>query len=755
VKPQGKKTKEGPMKHIVFLISYVILLILTPDKLALGAERYVSSQGTDSVGQGENDCLDREIPCKTISQAIKRANPRDTILVFAGKYKECGMVIDKILNIRAATPSSVTIDTSPTDLDDCTEGVVFKFTKNSAGSSLEGFKITATVKENDNTAVIWLNEVSNISILRNTIELKRTASEPPINNEVGTVIKLSDSFTNIIANNALIGEMRAVQVGDKSEQIGTKRGIHIERGSQNILEGNRIAQFEYNILITNSLVSELLYNHIENARGIGVSIKDFLEFRLEGNAIIKNTSHGISVEGPCKGEGQLCQRIKITKNRVTDNQESGIFLYRLQAVQPIQLLENNIENNKQYGIRIVQSSNLSLESNVINNNALEGISLVGLCGSIQVIKNRLMSNKRSGILFEAEGDFQDVTLKENTIQNNGAGITLGESLYVNFKFLNNAVERNTNAGLSIEGLKEKSDVEIEGNTFSFQTGGYGMVIQAKADTKVTVTKNIMNSNAKSGLLFEGAQSQTIQGNTASMNKESGIILIQGNKNTIFANTTDGNQQDGIKLEDSNENKIEANQSQGNSQHGLHLMNSSSTTVVGNILVSNRCTGLVINGSADNTIEANTITSNGISCPNDLAGPFQLKVAGIYMTNNSRKNTFRKNTIDRNLNGLSIDLLESAIDNVFQCNQIINNKRGIQLLAVGKDSISFTKNNIARNEDLGLRNFTTIKVSAQNNWWGHSSGPWHENNTSGKGDRILGPVEFEPWLRQAVDVSRCP
>jgi hypothetical protein len=50
--------------------------------------------------------------------------------------------------------------------------------------------------------------------------------------------------------------------------------------------------------------------------------------------------------------------------------------------------------------------------------------------------------------------------------------------------------------------------------------------------------------------------------------------------------------------------------------------------------------------------------------------------------------------------------------------------------------------------VGLRNDDdTVTIVAQDNWWGHPSGPFHPGlNPGGTGDEVSDFVEFDPWLR---------
>jgi len=46
--------------------------------------------------------------------------------------------------------------------------------------------------------------------------------------------------------------------------------------------------------------------------------------------------------------------------------------------------------------------------------------------------------------------------------------------------------------------------------------------------------------------------------------------------------------------------------------------------------------------------------------------------------------------------------------------------------------------------------TVWHISAEFNWWGDSTGPYHAQlNPQGQGDAIVGPVNFSPWLRDTL------
>jgi hypothetical protein len=84
---------------------------------------------------------------------------------------------------------------------------------------------------------------------------------------------------------------------------------------------------------------------------------------------------------------------------------------------------------------------------------------------------------------------------------------------------------------------------------------------------------------------------------------------------------------------------------------------------------------------------------------------------------------------------------SSIPHINSC-KIQNNSIGIDIAT----SLPTLFNcSIEGNSNLGLRNNGAKTVIAENNWWGHATGPNHPNNPNGQGQPIEGNVDFDPWL----------
>jgi hypothetical protein len=56
------------------------------------------------------------------------------------------------------------------------------------------------------------------------------------------------------------------------------------------------------------------------------------------------------------------------------------------------------------------------------------------------------------------------------------------------------------------------------------------------------------------------------------------------------------------------------------------------------------------------------------------------------------------------------------------------------------------NGIYWNSDSGLTNTSSTEVNAENNFWGHSSGPYHAiYNSAGQGNAVTNNVDFQPFF----------
>jgi parallel beta-helix repeat protein len=184
-------------------------------------------------------------------------------------------------------------------------------------------------------------------------------------------------------------------------------------------------------------------------------------------------------------------------------------------------------------------------------------------------------------------------------------------------------------------------------------------------------------------------------------------------------------------------------------------------------------GILCHEGADATITDNVISCNnagysggGIYCC--IASPVEFKRNTI--TNNTAESGagislyFCYSTIRENIiTGNSATNIGGAIDcshssPLITMNTISNNSAdtvgGIYSWALFEAlSPVINYNNIFGN-GWGVYNATTVIVTnAENNWWGHETGPYHAlTNPLGQGDTVSDRVDFDPWLNSPMGVD---
>jgi len=130
-------------------------------------------------------------------------------------------------------------------------------------------------------------------------------------------------------------------------------------------------------------------------------------------------------------------------------------------------------------------------------------------------------------------------------------------------------------------------------------------------------------------------------------------------------------------------------------------------------------------------------------------------------------SIRYNEIYDCYQGIELEWAEECAYNTIECNEIHDNYYGIHLLGPGSPYYTgpgdepglgntASWNNIYGNTE-GVRNWDTTQIfKAENNWWGHASGPSGPGGRTnpagkavGKGDAVSLNVDWDPWLPQPI------
>lgn len=298
----------------------------------------------------------------------------------------------------------------------------------------------------------------------------------------------------------------------------------------------------------------------------------------------------------------------------------------------------------------------------------------------------------------------------------------------------------------VDGLKQEHVFDVRANNVRIENliirhsgvsdrqefaGIYGEDIQGcrflgntlESNTYGIYLAHAKNCLVKSNTLYGNAQDEVLGGN--------GIHLWYSGFIKIFDNTIQ-NHRDGLYFEFSSDIEIKDNISSNCMRYGMHFMFSHRNEFINNQFIRNP-TGVAVMYSKNIKIIGNKFQdSNGLSSYGILLKDitdsmfsrnlFYNNTIGIY-SDNSLRNTFRKNTIQKN--GWAVHLLGNSDGNVFQENNFI-------------DNIFDVSTNSRRNPN-----------KFKNNYWSKYQG--FDLDKDGQGDVPYRPVQLYSYLIQFYPV----
>jgi len=717
----------------LILIGVILWAFVPP---VLGVERFVDGASGDDLN-GANDCRDRQLPCKTIAQALEKAEGRDIIRVFSpGQCEPYSidepLILDKPLTIISEDPQTGRINPECTIIQikiekDEPEEAIILIEEGASGSLLRGFTLRPEDLEDPELrleAGILVNGASSIRIEDNKIELGQGD---------GVGIWLKKSSLSRISNNTITG--RKIKKEDEEGIPGNEQGIKLEVSSRNLLLKNRVeANGREGILLMESHDNRLFENIVgvgdfkvdtkeedkekRGNQGDGISLVSSHKNTLLNNKVNGNEGSGISLK-PLKEELEGANENLLLNNEISGNGVGivGDGIYILRSRQNM-VSGNQAAHNVARGIFLEESEENSLIGNRTHNNVVGIWIYKGK--SDRLIDNVSEMNKSIGLFLQ--GILDRITISRNQVsKNNRVGIYVSDEIH-NSIISQNLIDANREGGVLLLKALDSSIIAntISGNGIS-RKGKDGLSLKGSNNM---ISENLIFQNAEAGIRISGRQN-ILDANTNNKNKY-GIIL----KNAINITLT--------------ENILSRN------EVGIKLENSSRNVISDNVMEGNKCKGIELMDSGDNQILRNLIIGNGhdTGCQDRL-----LEGAGLVLKGSSN-NTFLGNTFRANFNGISIR--ETSSRNTFQCNEIAANSRnGIQVISADQARGNvFSNNNIEANLGFGIHNFMeNARVNAISNWWGSPEGPSTSDQET-SGDKILGPVDYIPWLRNPVDLRGC-
>lgn len=173
---------------------------------------------------------------------------------------------------------------------------------------------------------------------------------------------------------------------------------------------------------------------------------------------------------------------------------------------------------------------------------------------------------------------------------------------------------------------------------------------------------------------------------------------------------------------------------------------SSNQIIGNVIYNHTGAGIFIGNWAG----TGNIVSGNVVHDNVVGGIPGLNGNGIEIDRALGVRIIENLVFDNQAAGIKvIRTAPGAVIDIYR-NTLSANDIGIhserwRAGATTSALVAATCNNIIKNSQFGIRNDEAVTITAERNWWGHTSGPFHATlNTQGTGNRVSDFVDFIPW-----------
>ena len=383
---------------------------------------------------------------------------------------------------------------------------------------------------------------------------------------------------------------------------------------------------------------------------------------ISGYSITKNATHSTPIHIQ-----DTNLYVRIVQNTIHDGILNGVTL---DNVTNIVIDSNTFTSNADYGIYMVDSSNVNITRNTFYDSKLSNMHLAGVT-YVVVSSNLLNSTALSG-------DTSSAYNSDIHIQGSGTS----DSKYVTI-YNNTSIKSNSVRGINIDTNVIHSMVIGNFMMNGTQTVSSGRITLTAGNANITVANNTLSNNFGNGVYFDYSTNKDIS------------------RNTIHNNSISFHSGEGIYIErgsyagDNNIWNITMNNIFNNTKNGIYIYegNITGSYIVENTVANNTLTGIRLRGyQTVYTTERYVVNSNR-AYNNSEYGIYMEFVDGINVTENivadnkkdgiklytSSYNYFQENLVDENLqNGIAVaGTSPYSKFNVFNMDNIFGNgKHGL-------------------------------------------------------------------------------
>ena len=202
-------------------------------------------------------------------------------------------------------------------------------------------------------------------------------------------------------------------------------GIFVQNAKYINITGNNILQNSKSGIKFISVSDSHIYSNNINKNCDGIRLADSNAIYIYNNEILSNKLDGILISDRDNVSNSACENIHITYNTVKNNGVNGINVDN--AGDDIKIASNDMSSNSETGLLISKIGSNSIQSNVITNNAVNGIKFAQ--NYVQPDKQYINYN----VIYD--NSYKDVDAKDTYYQENGHRLELGDNWYGDWGFV--------------------------------------------------------------------------------------------------------------------------------------------------------------------------------------------------------------------------------------------------------------------------------------------------------------------------------
>jgi parallel beta-helix repeat protein len=362
-------------------------------------------------------------------------------------------------------------------------------------------------------------------------------------NGVGMRLDLSGS-NSVFLNNVTGSKEEGIIVFSSSNNVLSGNvvkhngfGVKLSYSGNNTLRGNDIASNEYNFGVEAVALASFL-NDVDVSNTVNGKHIYYLVNRKD---LILDSSSSAGYVAFVNSTNVIMRDLSLTSNN------EGI----LTAYTKGFVMENCTIADNRIGIYVYDSSNATVQGNMIAGNAVEGVSM-----------------------YECD----NINMNDNVVTKNGVGMILYS--IANSSVTGNNVSNNTGRGIQMQSPSYNmvSENLVENN------GLDGMYILHSNYSNVG--DNQVIGNARDGLWVDTSQNTTLSRNNVTLNGDNGIYLLVCTSCLVQYNKVLNNSAVGLQLSvNSNNNTLVGNVVSGNVVYGISLYSCSNNQIFNNNFVN--------------------------------------------------------------------------------------------------------------------------------------------------------------------------